>query len=516
MDKALEETIRQLQQHSSAHVAGAVKTFPLRELLKSGRLIQGELLNTGSIPYQKEELQLAYDKIQDIITKRIKAARKIIDKFSKSSPEVIALNISMFALVPSRDVLEDVKTAYGHSEERLRELTQASNNILEAVNIEIQQRFYNLPPESIAVNYSGEELNSYRKLLKNLLTHIEVDSDIFKVYSTIIRNVVDGCRIHETQISVARQLCQRIFQTTPPNFEEVFTTYSLDELEVYQETVKAALNILERDITVRPSTIDFSTQCRQILDAFSNHFVNRKILMRKTTRVLQLSHHVAFLSTENVSENASVILMLCEDLFREVRKFLIRQREHLDVMLNVKSIEEAEQKLQEGIRYRQFSIGQLFQEISKLGSDDLTFVSEKWLRDSNLLLQEIQNLVEEYIRRTPHVPQASILDLGRELRENVEKLHNAIDVAQTTPGEVVDQPWELDRTLPNLSKFYDEELVGLIRKAMKSGQSIVENEEFDILETLSIISVDLLQKYIEAFIKVIKTPKPGRSSVEGG
>ena len=67
MDKALEEIIRQLQQHSSAHVAGAVKTFPLRELLKSGRLIQDELLNTGSATYQKAELQLAYDKIQEII-----------------------------------------------------------------------------------------------------------------------------------------------------------------------------------------------------------------------------------------------------------------------------------------------------------------------------------------------------------------------------------------------------------------------------------------------------------------
>ena len=102
------------------------------------------------------------------------------------------------------------------------------------------------------------------------------------------------------------------------------------------------------------------------------------------------------------------------------------------------------------------------------------------------------------------------------LSGNVEKLHNAIDIAQTTPVEAVDQRWEMDRTLPNLSKFYDEELVGLIRKALKSGQSVMEIEEFDILETPSMLSVDLLQNYIEAFIRVIKTPKPGRSSAEGG
>ena len=50
---------------------------------------------------------------------------EIIAKFSKTSPEVIALNTSVFSLVPSRDVLEDVRTTYGRSEKLLSELTQA-------------------------------------------------------------------------------------------------------------------------------------------------------------------------------------------------------------------------------------------------------------------------------------------------------------------------------------------------------------------------------------------------------
>ena len=80
----------------------------------------------------------------------------------------------------------------------------------------------------------------------------------------------------------------------------------------------------------------------------------------------------------------------------------------------------------------------------------------------------------------------------------------------------MDQSWELDRTLPNLSKFYDEELVSFIRKALKTGKSTEESEEFNVLETLPMLPVDLLYDYIEAFIKVIKTPKPRRSSAEGG
>jgi hypothetical protein len=519
MDKALEDIICQLEENSSTKIAGAVKTYPLRELLKSGHLIQDNLLNKeNNVSSQKYDLQLAYDKLQEIITKRLKAAQKIIAKFSKTSPEVIALNTSVFSLVPSRDVLEDVRTTYGRSEELLNELTQASNNILEAVNIEIQQRFYGISPETIAVHYSGTELDSYRKLLKNLLTHIEVDSDIFKVYSTIIRNVTEGSKIHESWISVARKFCNQVFQTTPPDFEGVFNRYPLDELGTYHATIQETLNILEQDISERPSIITFSNQCRQIFDALSEHFINRRIQMRKTTRVLQLSHYTSFLNTESVSENATTSLMLCQVLFEEACTFLIKQQEHLDVALNIKSIEEAQQKIREGLRYRQFAIEQLFQEISKLSPDDLTFVSEKCLGDSNLLLQEIQHLVQDYIRRTPDTPQQHILDLANALRENIKKLHEAIATTRISPVDK-NEPWEFEQTLPNLSKFHDKELVGLIHKALRVENSLFsvdDPEEPDELEALSVIPLDQLHDYIESFINIINIKKPGLISTDPG
>ena len=510
MNQTLEDIIRQLKQNSSARMAGAVKTFPLRELLKSNERIQEALLHgKTNTSYSKQDLQFSHDKLQEIITKRVEAAQKLISKFANLSPEVISLNNSVFSLVPSRDVLEDVKIAYGHTEGLSEELRKASANILEAVNIEIQQRFYGMSPESIAVNYSGKILESYRKLLKNLLAHIEVDSAIFKVYSTITRNVIEGNKIYKNQISVAREFCHHVFKGVPPEFDTVFHAYTLNELERYRTDIQYTLNILQQDITRRPSIVEFSKQCQHILNALPEHFITRKLQMRKTTRVLQLSHYISFLTKETVSENATASLMLCQVLFEEIRKFLILQKRHLDVSLNIESIEDAEQKVMEGIRYRQFAIAQLFQEITNFSSEDLTFVSEKWLGDSNLLLQEIQHLVEDYVRRIPNSPQPYILELSEGLRSNIHKLHEAIIITKTSPTSASYPSLEFDRGLPNLSKFYDRELVGLIRKALKTGNtsSLSDDDNLENLETSFVIPLDLLHNYIKSFVKIIKTKR---------
>ncbi len=291
MSMVLEEIIRRLDHDSSSQMAGAVKTFPVRELLKSGHLIQDILGHRKKNPFDDQhDLQHVCDKIQEIIAKRMEAAQKLIAKFSGLSPEIIALNNSIFSLVPSRDVLEDVKIVYNRSEKISDELTIASANILEAVNIEIQQRFYEASPGTIALNYSEEVLDGYRKLLKNLLSHIEVDSDIFKIYSTIIRKIIEGSRVHESTISVARSFCWHIFQTDPPDFERVFIRYTKDELDLNSRAIHATLQILEQDISRRPSILEFANQCKQILDALPQHFTSHKMQMLKTIRVLQLSH----------------------------------------------------------------------------------------------------------------------------------------------------------------------------------------------------------------------------------
>ncbi len=505
MSKALNDIILQLQQYSTAQMAGAVKTFPLRELMKNGQVIQ-EMLQHGeqNDSYTEKELEIALSKLQEVMTKRVDAAQTLVAKFSTMSPEVIALNNSIFALVPSRDVIEDVKAAYLNAGNFVDGLTAASANILEAVNIEIQQRFSLMSPEAIAVSYSGSTLDSYRKLLKNLLIHIEVDSDIFKVYSRIMRNVIEGCRIYDSQINASRTLCEQIFVSASPDFDRIFNEYAVGDLELYDAHLKETLAILELDITRRPSIVEFTEQCCQTHEALTRHFIARKLAMRKTTRVLQLSHYISFLSTEQVAENAAICLMSCHILFEEARTFLLTQKGHLDVKLNLASIEEAQKKIAEGLHYRQFAIGQLFQELSKLSPQDLNIVSKKRLRDSYLLLQEILCLTDEYIARTPSDPQSHILDLAQNLRKETDILQEGITpVAAASANRLEEEePWELERHLPNLSKFYDAELIGLIRKTVESGQGASSRDDETFLRTaiLTLIPTEQLYSYIESFI----------------
>ncbi len=506
MSIVLKEIIRKLDQHSASQMAGAVKTFPLRKLLKSGHLIQDILEHRQKNPFHgRHDLQRAYAKLQEIVAKRMEAAQALAAKFSAASPEVISFNNSIFALVPSHDVLQDAKVAYSRSQEQLAQLAQASANVLEAVNIKIQQRFHALTPEAVALNYSGKDLDSYRKLLKTLLLKIEVDSPVFKVYSTIIRNIIEGSQIYESSISVARSFCWHIFQSDPPDFERVFHRYTLDELELYSNAIQATLRILEQDISARPSIVEFAGQCRQILNALPHHFTSHKIQMRKTIRVLQLSHYISFLSPQSASKNTTNNLILCQMLFEEARDFLLNQQQHLDVALNVKSIEEALQKVLEGLRYRQFAIGQFFQDISAQPLKGLSSSSKKWLEDSMLLLQEMQHVVEEYIQRSPHIPEHHILSLSESIRENVAKLHQAIDRIETSRKKTGKaSPGKLNRDLPNLNKFYDEELVRLIHKTLSVNGATENNIKLADLSTSFAIPTDQLREYIESFLRIIQ------------
>ncbi|MBD3307819.1 hypothetical protein GF339_15410 [candidate division KSB3 bacterium] len=504
MTFGVEEILYQLEHHSVTQMAGAVKTFPLRELLKQRQVLHNALPSDSNGNAQHtEEIQQAYTKLQTIIAKRIEAAQKIITKYATTSPEVIALKNSVFSLVPSRDVLEDVKVAYASSTPEFTALTAASANILEAVNIEIQQHFYEVSPETIAIHYSRKMLESYRKLLKNLLTHIDVASDIFKVYSTIIRNVIEGTKIYDASISVARTFCDRIFASDPPNFERVFGQYTLEELEAYVTSIQETVQILDRDITGRPSILEFADQCRQILVALTHHFANRKIQIRKSARVLQLSHYISSVSVETMAENATINLMACEQLFEETRVFLINQEKHLDASLNLQSIEEAQQKVQAGLRYRQHAVGQLFHDIATLGPEELILIPEKQLTDSNLLFQELQHLLQAYFQRIPPSSQSDeMLALSETLQETIAQLRDAITTTQQFPPSKAEdyESWESDRDLPNLSKFHDEQFVSLIRKALTTGQIPSDTDSSSSEDFSSIIPVNRLRDYIQAFV----------------
>lgn len=505
MSTGSEDIIRQLQQYSPTKMAGAVRTFPFRELLKNRQFIRDTLRkHQETSSSQREELQKAYDKLELVAAKRVKAARQIIAKFLYLSPEIIALNHSVFALVPSRDLLEDVRTAHVNSERSLEGLSAASVNILEAVNIEIQQRFARISPENIAVSYSEDSLDAYRRLLKGLLSHIEVDSEIFRIYSKIIRNVIEGSRIYEAHIKSTHDFCKQIFDSDPPGFTSVFNNYDMGELESYYAAIRSTLEILQHDVSRRPSVITFTSQCQQMLASLSDHFIDRKNQMRKASRVLQLSHYISLLTPEQVSENASTILIICQVLFEDTRKFLITQRSHLDVSLNLNSLEDAQQKVQEGLHYRQVAIGQLFHEISKLSSADLSIVPKKRLEDNNLLLQESLHFVEDYIQRMSPAPPFPIIEIGNALRENIQKLHEAIAFTEVSTDSVVEEVWEFERALPNLSKFYDEELVSVIRKTLNFGSSssFIDEEDSIKLEASFVIPLEHLRHYIDSFINI--------------
>lgn len=509
MAKEFENLVLKLQHYSPKKIIGAVKTFPLRDLLKMEQQVEQWLQHPEqSRSFQPAELQVARDKLHLAIQTRLETVEKLVEKFAVLSPEVISLNNSVFSLVPSRDLLEDVRSAHVRGREPLTRLPEASANVLEAVNIEIQQRFSTMSPESIAVSYSEEELDSYRRLLKNLLPHIEVDSDIFRVYSKIIRNVIEGSRIYESSIGGARTVCRKIFKSDPPDFDGVFNTYTVGELEMLQQTLHAAADILEHDIPRRPSILEFEAECRQTLQALSQHFVVRKMLMRKTTRVLQLSHYISFAEAERLSENASTSLMLCQVLFTEIADFLISQKEHLDVSLNLTSITDAVDKVKDALRYRQFAIGQLVLEFSRIPIDDLCLASEKRLGDSKLLFQEVLAQIEHYLQRTPNAPKSEILALSQMLQSTVQKLQDAMTVAHDQTALVFDdeESWEYDRTLPNLSKFYDKDLVVLIRKALSSDNrsAMLDDGEAAVLNASPLVPLSALENYVESFLDVTK------------
>lgn len=503
MEAAVHTIIEALKGASLAKLAGAVKTFPFRELMQKSRLLQATLRSGTLAASQTRRCQSAHDTLQHILAKRMDAAQTLIKKFAETSPEIIALSNSVFALVPFRDVLEDVKTAFGASEELSKKLTTASTNILEAVNIEIQQRFYDVRPETIALHYSGAALESYRKLLKNFLAHIDVDSDIFKIYKTITRNIIDGSRIYESQVHVASGLCDQIFQTTPPAFQRVLDTFTTEELEARFTIVHAVAAMLDRDITMLPSMLEFSRQCQQILQAIAEHATGRKALMRKATRVLQLSHYFSSIAQEKIAENATASLMLCLKLFEDTRVFLLNQQLRLDISLNLKSIEDAQIKVREGLRYRQRAIRQLFQDILRMTSEDLSFASEKCLGNSHLLLQEIQQLMEEYLHRPAVAPPFYILMGLQTLRKSMGKLHEAITISRKSPIEAGYQPWEIEQTLPSLSKFYDEKVMALLQKALKVGSLSVIIEDSGAPQHNFLIPTEMLQEYIESFFQAM-------------
>jgi hypothetical protein len=504
MTAELQRIIEELGSMTPVKLAGAVKTHPYRELQKINQTLQLALMNKQTDPQQMQKLQRAYEIVQKGTAKRLEAAQQLLSKFAETTPEIIALNNSVFSLVPSRDLLEDIKSAPGNSPEFLHRLTKAGTNILEAVNIEIQQRFSELSPEIIAIHYTGQDLDAYRRLLKNLLRHIDVNSDIFRVYNGIIRNVIEGIRIYKMHVSIARTLCREVFQTVPPSYDIILGQYTTEDLESHADILHRTLDILKQDITRRPSIIEFTEQCQQLVDVIPIHIAERKIHMRKATRVLRISHYIEFINSERIPENATTSLMFCQLLFEETRRFLLTQQTHLDVALNIKSLEEASQKVEDGIRYRQYAIGQLFKEISGLTPQELSAVAEQRLGDSNLLIQEIHNLIEDFLHHSPTVVPRSIQKLADSFSITIGKLHDAILASKHSPPEATEQQLQFEQILPNLSKFYDEELINLIRKAVKPESASNDIDTDSSIEQSFMIPADRLQEYIESFLQIVR------------
>jgi hypothetical protein len=338
-----------------------------------------------------------------------------------------------------------------------------------------------------------------------LLRHIDVNSDIFRVYNLIIRNVIEGIRIYKTQVSIARTLCREVFQTVPPSYDIILGQYTTEDLESHAETLRRTLDILKLDITGRPSIVEFTEQCQQLINAIPIHIAERKIHMRKATRVLRIAHYIEFINSERIPENATTSLIFCQLLFEETRRFLLTQQTHLDVALNIKSLEEANQKVEDGIRYRQYAICQLFKEISGLSPTELSAVAEQRLGDSNLLLQEVHNLIEDFLHRSQIPAPRPIQKLAESFSITLGKLHDAILTSKhSLQEEKTEQQLQFEQILPNLSKFYDEELINLIRRAVKPESASQDIDLHSIVEESFEIPVDRLQKYIESFLQIVR------------
>jgi len=506
MKPALHELVLELRQLSPAKLAGAVKTYPYTRLMELSEQLQQQMVRNGTPPTHVREFRRTITLIQEGLTKRDEAARHLIGKFAGTTPEVISLNNSVFTLVPSRDLLEDMKNVFASEPDVLQPLKKASFNILEAVNIDIQQRFYKLSPETIAIHYSGQELDAYRRLLKKLLTQLDVNAPIFRVYTAIIRNVIEGIRVYQTSISIARGLCYEIFQTDPPAYDLVLGQYNGEDLNSQGRLLHSTLAILERDITRRPSILEFAEQCRLLLKIIPSHLADRKLKMRKTSRVLQLAHYVEYKDPEKISENATTSLMFCQMLFEDARRFLFTQQTHLDVSLNIRSLEDATHKIEHGLHYRQYALGQLFKELSQLSLEDLSLVPEQRLGGSNLLLQEVLNLLEEYIERMlPAMPSQRVMGLSSALQRTIQKLHQAIVSSKGVPDGIPSFRFlDIQEELPNLTEYYDEELIGHIRKSLKPERAPGDIDLSASVEHALEIPLERLQEYIDRFLRIVQ------------
>ncbi len=500
----LTKLIRKLEQDSPTQLAGSVKSLPLRDLLHNEHEMQ-ELLEgrQNGLPSPSDDLTGLYKKLQDVIAKRLRVADKLIGKFSETSPEIIALNTSVFSLVPSRDVLEDVKMAHTLPESRNAQLHRASANILEAVNIEIQQRFYEASPEAIAMQYSGPSLGSYQQLLTNLLHHIEVGSDIFKVYSTILSNLNKGRWLYERYISVAHALCDEIFRSDPPVFLGVFPRYSIEELETSATAIRETLKILDLDVTGKPGIQDFATQCRRTLERLSSYFLMYKVHIRKSSRVLHIAHHiVTFLSTENVSENTTNTLLICLDVFEETSRFLTTQQRHLDTVLNLRSLDTAHQKVQNALRYRQFSLAHLLQDISFLAPDDLALIAGEYLDTNHILLQEVSDVLDSYLAAFQEAPRQEVIALKEQIQDNIEKVSTAMQMRPLATGKDTPQVTG-DSSLHRLRPSHDKELLRLIYKSLNRGKKPEQSFDADNPEPVFPVSARQLQEFVDSFLRVL-------------
>jgi hypothetical protein len=228
--------------------------------------------------------------------------------------------------------------------------------------------------------------------------------------------------------------------------------------------------------------------------------------MRKASRILQLAHYIEYKDPEKISENATTSLMFCQMLFEEARRFLFTQQTHLDVSLNIRSLEDASHKIEHGLHYRQYALGQLFKELNRLSLHDLSLVPEQRLGDSNLLLQEVVNLVEEYIERMlPVMPSQKIMGLASAFQRTIQKLHQAIVSSKGVPDGVPSFRFlDIQKELPNLTEYYDEELINLIRKALKPERTQEEIDPSVSVEHALEIPVERLQQYIEGFLRIIQ------------
>ena len=114
--------------------------------------------------------------------------------------------------------------------------------------------------------------------------------------------------------------------------------------------------------------------------------------------------------------------------------------------------------------------------------------------------------MEEYIERMlPAMPSQRVMGLSSALQRTIQKLHQAIVNSKGVPDGVPSFHFlDIQEELSNLTEYYDEELIGHIRKSLKPERAPGDIDLSASVEHALEIPLERLQEYIDRFLRIVQ------------